>query len=670
MFLLVFLLAFNVVFGQLDCTVFDPSQLSTATINYNVDGTIDAFIQEFGAIEDFDAKLRVVPQHNTGTLDYYPSDIITIKKDIYDNFVLNIYKDVVSESTISWGLNTSIYPEKSILSISENPVFPYPKQDFDPEIQEYLELTQIADSTPEIISTVNELVSGIDNYLDAVSVISKFVAYFVEYDLDFADPSLKASDIYSIKKGVCGGFSALATSMFRIVGIPARFVSGYAFTNVGEVTCSNFVAHAWVEVYVPGAGWIPVDPTFKEFFWIDAGHVGLYKSNDLSTSLINATASYVSANVVPNKPDFGFEIVDYELSSQVLDFTAVFSHDEVGENDYVLINVTINNTYDGWVLDTLILSKTVEIIMIYNNETVPIVIPPNTVKSFYYIIKTPRDLDPTKVYTHPFVVSLGSGGGQTLQLSVDPNRHVTIVLDDLLDQVLEKRVYSTGFEMSNLMITPQKTSDEPPVLSFDLINTGNTVVGNLRALINYSDIVINERIGNLNIGETKLYEKILTLPDETGLIPVEVKIFYSNHTSSSSTFFSIIGETPFSFSISGAEVWQSANNYPIDLGFSSIPSDFTNGVMTVYVNDEQYSSTNWYFGATQLLIPHDVFDFGENTVRITISYDDSSGANYYTEASLTFNKEVYEDWFTSAVVGIANFFKAITDIFKLLIGLE
>jgi transglutaminase-like putative cysteine protease len=54
--------------------------------------------------------------------------------------------------------------------------------------------------------------------------------------------------------------------MLRTIGIPTRLVTGYGpgernpLTGYFEVKQSD--AHAWVEVYYPGIGWVPYDPTF------------------------------------------------------------------------------------------------------------------------------------------------------------------------------------------------------------------------------------------------------------------------------------------------------------------------------------------------------------------------------------------------------------------------
>ena len=64
-------------------------------------------------------------------------------------------------------------------------------------------------------------------------------------------------------RGYCMHFATTATLMLRSMGIPARYVSGYvADTAAGEwVDVPDYNAHAWVEVYLDGYGWQPVEVT-------------------------------------------------------------------------------------------------------------------------------------------------------------------------------------------------------------------------------------------------------------------------------------------------------------------------------------------------------------------------------------------------------------------------
>ena len=63
--------------------------------------------------------------------------------------------------------------------------------------------------------------------------------------------------------GTCRDFAVLFIEAVRSLGFGARIVSGYLHVSDASVVGSydQGATHAWAEVYVPGAGWIPFDPT-------------------------------------------------------------------------------------------------------------------------------------------------------------------------------------------------------------------------------------------------------------------------------------------------------------------------------------------------------------------------------------------------------------------------
>ena len=86
-----------------------------------------------------------------------------------------------------------------------------------------------------------------------------------EAGTDFVDDFL-----FRQKQGYCVHFASAMAVLLRTQGIPARYVKGFAPGEAerpaggGEVSlftvrASN--AHAWVEVWFPGAGWVPFEPT-------------------------------------------------------------------------------------------------------------------------------------------------------------------------------------------------------------------------------------------------------------------------------------------------------------------------------------------------------------------------------------------------------------------------
>lgn len=61
--------------------------------------------------------------------------------------------------------------------------------------------------------------------------------------------------------GTCRDFAVFLIEALRALGLAARFVSGYIHAPQQDGRIGGGATHAWVSVYVPGAGWIELDPT-------------------------------------------------------------------------------------------------------------------------------------------------------------------------------------------------------------------------------------------------------------------------------------------------------------------------------------------------------------------------------------------------------------------------
>lgn len=63
--------------------------------------------------------------------------------------------------------------------------------------------------------------------------------------------------------GSCRDFALMMTEAVRALGMAARFVSGYLYSpaTIYAANVGGGATHAWVQVYLPGAGWMEFDPT-------------------------------------------------------------------------------------------------------------------------------------------------------------------------------------------------------------------------------------------------------------------------------------------------------------------------------------------------------------------------------------------------------------------------
>jgi transglutaminase-like putative cysteine protease len=103
--------------------------------------------------------------------------------------------------------------------------------------------------------------------IDVVLALYQSVGELLTYSPGTTYVGVEVEQVLTQQEGVCQDFAHVAIAMCRSVGIPARYVSGYLFTEDDatghdtEADLVNVQTHAWIEVAVPGAGWWPLDPT-------------------------------------------------------------------------------------------------------------------------------------------------------------------------------------------------------------------------------------------------------------------------------------------------------------------------------------------------------------------------------------------------------------------------
>lgn len=118
-----------------------------------------------------------------------------------------------------------------------------------------------------------------DDVVSAVLAIHRAVGGRLSYAPGETYVGVPVDDVFAAGQGVCQDFAHLAIAMYRSVGIPARYVSGYLFT-ADDATGAEVIGdevevqtHAWVEVALPTGGqarggrnatWMALDPTNQQ----------------------------------------------------------------------------------------------------------------------------------------------------------------------------------------------------------------------------------------------------------------------------------------------------------------------------------------------------------------------------------------------------------------------
>jgi transglutaminase-like putative cysteine protease len=94
-------------------------------------------------------------------------------------------------------------------------------------------------------------------------------------------------DTLRLQSGTCRDFATLMIEAIRHLGYAARFVSGYLYTpwlDDGNAQMQGAGAtHAWAQVYLPGTGWIPFDPTNNLIGGTDLIRVGVARHATLAS---------------------------------------------------------------------------------------------------------------------------------------------------------------------------------------------------------------------------------------------------------------------------------------------------------------------------------------------------------------------------------------------------
>ena len=129
----------------------------------------------------------------------------------------------------------------------------------------YLQVPQL---DPRIKKLAEKIVEKSHNEYDRAANIELYLKSHYGYTLDLTgrqtdDPL--AYFLFERREGHCEYFAAAMTVMLRDLGIPARYVGGFLPGEYNDLGGDYIIrasdAHAWVEAYFPGYGWITFDPT-------------------------------------------------------------------------------------------------------------------------------------------------------------------------------------------------------------------------------------------------------------------------------------------------------------------------------------------------------------------------------------------------------------------------
>lgn len=419
---------------------------------------------------------------------------------------------------------------------------PFPVKDLPAGMEIYTRPTENIESDNEkIMMLASDLAQGEDDLYVVTNKLAWWVEKNIEYSLTTltATASQPASWVFENKYGVCDEISSLFIAMVRSLGIPARYVSGVAYTDFQEL--NDWGPHAWAEVYFPGYGWVPFDITYREFGFVDPTHIALKYSLDSGES--STKYEWIGSNV-----DIKTEKLDIKtkLESQGSKISPPVSLDvnvlknSVGFGSYNLVEASVQNLEDYYVTASLFMAKVNELDVI-NDDVQYVLLKPGQKKSIYFVIKLKEGLSRGYIYTIP--VEVYTYGEVYAKAEFKSTEDRTVYSKSEIEKVLEQRIEEEEKIYSKEISLECKTDKgvyypkENALISCYIKNSGNVILEGL-------NVCLKEQCKKIDLGISQ--EKAVDFEEEiTGLETAELEISAKNSQVSKTIYLKInVLDTP------------------------------------------------------------------------------------------------------------------------------
>ncbi|MCB1692493.1 MAG: transglutaminase family protein [Pseudomonadales bacterium] len=259
-------------------------------------------------------RLRPSPHCRTPILAYSlkvsPEDhFVNWQQDPFGNYLARY---VFAEKTRELLIRVELIAELTVINpfdffleeIAEKFPFRYPAQ-LVKDLGPYLEVTERGKLLEEFVGAVDLTPRGtVDFLVDLNRRVQQHVGYVIRFE-----PGVQTcEETLKLRLGSCRDSAWLLVQILRRLGLAARFVSGYLIQLTADEKSLDGPSgpeqdftdlHAWTEVFLPGAGWIGLDPTSGLF--AGEGHIPLACTPD------PVSAAAVTGATGPAEVDFHYE---------------------------------------------------------------------------------------------------------------------------------------------------------------------------------------------------------------------------------------------------------------------------------------------------------------------------------------------------------------------------
>jgi len=262
-------------------------------INHNTTYTYDRFVN----LSPHIFRLRPAVHSRTNIEAYSfkitPKDhFINWQQDPFGNFQARV---VFPEKTNELKVEVEVIANMVVINpfdffveeYAENFPFDYSEQ-LKSELVPYLEIKENGPLLTEWLAKIDKSQKTINDFL---VLINQKLNTDINYNIRMEVGVQTCEETLGLALGSCRDSAWLLVQIFRHLGLAARFVSGYLVQLTSDIKSLDGPSgpekdftdlHAWTEVYIPGAGWIGLDPTSGLF--AGEGHIPLACTPDFASA--------------------------------------------------------------------------------------------------------------------------------------------------------------------------------------------------------------------------------------------------------------------------------------------------------------------------------------------------------------------------------------------------
>jgi uncharacterized protein (DUF2126 family)/transglutaminase-like putative cysteine protease len=218
-------------------------------------------------------KIRLFPRadptivtHRLQTLVNIPADV-QYRRDLYDNLIANCFFSEPAEILeVTIKLEVELWPRNPFhfLLAPYAVELPFAYSESEGRIlRPYQEVTIADDVDADEIWRLDGKRNTIDALVNLAETLHSEIGYEVREDGAARPPSRTLE----LRSGACRDTALLAATILRKIGLAVRLVSGFLCEFQIDVRDrrADSALHAWIEVFLPGAGWVGIDPTNGTF---------------------------------------------------------------------------------------------------------------------------------------------------------------------------------------------------------------------------------------------------------------------------------------------------------------------------------------------------------------------------------------------------------------------